>query len=129
MIVLPGGTRRAAACSAAGVPDDRGWFCETGNERCHHEAGIQERFVQDNLSFSRRGTLRGLHLQNPNAQGKLVMVLQGEVWYVAVDLRRSSPTFRRWQAAHTFESGIRETVGWHLGHQDWVRAVLAPRAG
>jgi dTDP-4-dehydrorhamnose 3,5-epimerase len=85
--------------------DDRGWFCETWNERRYHEAGIQERFVQDNLSFSRRGTLRGLHLQNPNAQGKLVMVLQGEVWDVAVDLRRTSPTFRRWQAVRLTGDG------------------------
>ena len=52
--------------------------------------------MQDNLSFSRRGTLRGLHFQNPTPQGKLVSVLQGEVFDVAVDIRRSSPTFGRW---------------------------------
>lgn len=77
--------------------DARGWFCESWNEAAYREAGIAERFVQDNFSFSRRGVLRGLHFQNPHAQGKLVMVLQGEVWDVAVDLRRSSPTFGRWQ--------------------------------
>jgi dTDP-4-dehydrorhamnose 3,5-epimerase len=85
--------------------DDRGWFYETWSERRYHKAGIKERFVQDNFSLSRRGTLRGLHLQNPNAQGKLVMVLQGEVWDVAVDLRRSSPTFCRWQAVRLTGDG------------------------
>jgi len=77
--------------------DARGWFCESWSEARYRKAGIVERFVQDNFSFSRRGVLRGLHFQNPNAQGKLVMVLAGEVWDVAVDLRRSSPTFSRWQ--------------------------------
>lgn len=76
--------------------DARGFFLETWNERRYREAGIPGPFVQDNLSFSRRGAVRGLHFQNPSAQGKLVYVLQGEVFDVAVDLRRSSPTFGRW---------------------------------
>jgi len=76
--------------------DARGFFLETWNERRYSEAGITGPFVQDNLSFSRRGAVRGLHFQNPSAQGKLVYVLQGEVFGVAVDLRRSSPTFGRW---------------------------------
>ncbi|MGA4643126.1 dTDP-4-dehydrorhamnose 3,5-epimerase [Limisphaera sp. 4302-co] len=76
--------------------DARGFFLETWNERRYSEAGIRGPFVQDNLSFSRRGAVRGLHFQNPSAQGKLVYVLQGEVFDVAVDLRRSSPTFGRW---------------------------------
>jgi len=76
--------------------DARGFFMETWNERRYREAGIPGPFVQDNLSFSRRGAVRGLHFQNPAAQGKLVYVLQGEVFDVAVDLRRSSPTFGRW---------------------------------
>ncbi len=76
--------------------DARGFFVESWNERRYREAGITGTFVQDNLSFSRRGTLRGLHFQNPGAQGKLVYVLQGEVFDVAVDIRRSSPTFGRW---------------------------------
>lgn len=80
--------------------DDRGWFLESWREERYREAGIQERFVQDNFSRSAKNVLRGLHFQNPNAQGKLVMVLEGEVWDVAVDLRRSSPTFRRWQGVH-----------------------------
>ena len=80
--------------------DARGWFMETWNERRYREAGIRGPFVQDNLSLSRRGILRGLHFQNPSAQGKLVSALQGEVFDVAVDLRRSSPTFRRWHGVH-----------------------------
>ncbi len=72
---------------------------ETYNEKRYKEAGIQETFVQDNLSFSRKGILRGLHYQKPMAQGKLVQVLQGAVYDVAVDIRRGSPTFGRWEAA------------------------------
>lgn len=76
--------------------DARGFFMETWNQQRYAEAGLDIKFVQDNLSLSRRGTVRGLHFQNPNAQSKLVCVLQGEVFDVAVDLRRSSPTFGRW---------------------------------
>lgn len=76
--------------------DPRGYFLETWHERRYREVGIPGPFVQDNLSFSRRGTVRGLHFQNPEAQAKLVYVLEGEVFDVAVDLRRSSPTFGRW---------------------------------
>jgi dTDP-4-dehydrorhamnose 3,5-epimerase len=77
--------------------DPRGYFLESWNRRRYAEAGLDIDFVQDNLSLSRRGILRGLHFQNPNAQGKLVMVLEGEVFDVAVDLRRSSKTFSRWE--------------------------------
>lgn len=73
--------------------DERGFFMETWNQARYAEAGLPERFVQDNLSFSRHGVLRGLHFQNPNGQGKLVSVLQGEVFDVAVDIRLGSPTF------------------------------------
>jgi dTDP-4-dehydrorhamnose 3,5-epimerase len=76
--------------------DSRGFFMELWNRRSYREAGIDADFVQDNLSRSRRGTLRGLHFQNPNAQGKLLQVLEGEVFDVAVDLRRRAPTFGRW---------------------------------
>lgn len=78
--------------------DERGFFMETFNAARYQEAGLSEAFVQDNLSFSRRGVLRGLHFQNPNAQGKLVYVLQGEVFDVAVDIRQGSPTFGQWEA-------------------------------
>jgi len=76
--------------------DARGFFLETWNRRRYREAGLEADFVQDNMSFSGRGILRGLHLQNPNPQGKLLQVLQGEVFDVAVDIRRSSPTFGKW---------------------------------
>jgi dTDP-4-dehydrorhamnose 3,5-epimerase len=78
--------------------DSRGFFMEIWNRDRYAKAGLEVDFVQDNLSFSGRGTLRGLHFQNPQAQGKFVYVLQGEVYDVAVDLRQSSPTFGRWVA-------------------------------
>jgi dTDP-4-dehydrorhamnose 3,5-epimerase len=76
--------------------DQRGFFAETWHQQRYHEAGLRRSFVQDNVSFSARGTLRGLHFQNPRAQGKLVYVLQGEIFDVAVDVRLGSPTFGRW---------------------------------
>jgi dTDP-4-dehydrorhamnose 3,5-epimerase len=76
--------------------DNRGYFMESWNRQRYREAGLDFDFVQDNFSLSRRGTLRGLHFQNPFAQGKLVSVLQGEVFDVGVDIRRGSPTFGRW---------------------------------
>ena len=79
--------------------DDRGFFQETWNLRRYTEAGLDRHFVQDNLSLSRRGILRGLHFQNPGPQGKLVYVLQGEVFDVAVDVRTDSPTFGQWYGA------------------------------
>jgi dTDP-4-dehydrorhamnose 3,5-epimerase len=76
--------------------DSRGFFLETFQKKRYREAGIPGDFAQDNLSFSRKGVLRGLHFQHPGAQGKLVYVLQGEIFDVAVDVRRGSPTFGRW---------------------------------
>ena len=76
--------------------DSRGYFMESWNRQRYREAGLNFDFVQDNFSLSRRGTLRGLHFQNPLAQGKLVSVLQGDVFDVGVDIRRVSPTFGRW---------------------------------
>ena len=78
--------------------DERGFFMETWHQARYEEAGLPARFVQDNLSFSTRGVLRGLHFQNPDQQGKLVYVLQGEVFDVAVDIRVGSPTFGEWAA-------------------------------
>jgi len=76
--------------------DPRGWFLESWQAERYAAAGIPGPFVQDNLALSRHGILRGLHVQHPHAQGKLVQVLQGEVFDVAVDIRRDSPTFGRW---------------------------------
>ncbi|AIF53712.1 dTDP-4-dehydrorhamnose 3,5-epimerase [Pelosinus sp. UFO1] len=77
--------------------DNRGFFMETWNKEKYEQAGLPYNFVQDNLSFSTKGVLRGLHFQNPNPQGKLVYVLQGEVFDVAVDIRLGSPTFGQWE--------------------------------
>lgn len=79
--------------------DARGFFLESYNEKVMAELGIRERFVQDNQSFSTRNVLRGLHYQLCHAQGKIVRVISGEIFDVAVDLRRSSPTFGKWHGA------------------------------
>jgi dTDP-4-dehydrorhamnose 3,5-epimerase len=96
--------------------DDRGSFMELYRYSRYAEFGIGESFVQDNVSFSRRGVLRGLHYQKPNAQGKLVTVLAGEVFDVAVDIRAGSPTFGKW-------------VGYELSAQNkwqlWIPAGFA----
>jgi dTDP-4-dehydrorhamnose 3,5-epimerase len=76
--------------------DARGFFLETYSMQRYADAGIPNTFVQDNVSFSTRGILRGLHFQNPGTQGKLVTVMQGEVFDVAVDIRIGSPTFGKW---------------------------------
>ena len=87
-------------------PDARGFFVETYQRERYQAMGLTAEFVQDNLSFSTRGVLRGVHCQNPYSQGKLVQVLQGEVWDVAVDIRRSSPHFGQWTAV-TLSSELR----------------------
>jgi len=76
--------------------DPRGWFYESYREDRLRELGIEARFVQDNQSFSRRDVLRGMHYQLGRPQAKLLRVMQGEIFDVAVDLRRKSPTFRKW---------------------------------
>ena len=76
--------------------DTRGYFLELYNRRDLKDAGFSEMFVQDNVSFSQRGVLRGLHYQYPNWQGKLVSVLSGEIFDAVVDIRRDSPTFGLW---------------------------------
>jgi dTDP-4-dehydrorhamnose 3,5-epimerase len=77
--------------------DERGYFMETYNQNDFQKSGIFAEFVQDNMSRSIRGTLRGLHYQlDPHAQGKLVRVIQGVVFDVAVDIRKNSPTFKQW---------------------------------
>jgi dTDP-4-dehydrorhamnose 3,5-epimerase len=90
--------------------DARGFFLESYNQRTMAEAGIPEHFVQDNHSFSGRNVLRGLHYQIQHAQGKLVRVVAGDILDVAVDLRRTSPTFGRWQAVRL--SGENKLMLW-----------------
>ncbi len=81
-------------------PDVRGFFTETYHADKYREAGIDRAFVQDNFSFSKARVLRGLHYQRKYPQGKLVYVVQGEIFDVAVDIRRGSPTFGQWEG-HT----------------------------
>jgi dTDP-4-dehydrorhamnose 3,5-epimerase len=79
--------------------DARGFFYESFHAEKYRQLGIDAQFVQTNVSRSARGVVRGLHYQWPQPQGKLVTVLDGEVYDVAVDIRRGSPTFGRWEAA------------------------------
>lgn len=88
--------------------DQRGYFLETWRSTRYENAGIQGPFVQDNISFSRKGILRGLHFQYPQAQGKLVQVLSGEVVDVAVDVRVGSPTFGQWVSERLSEANHRQ---------------------
>jgi dTDP-4-dehydrorhamnose 3,5-epimerase len=76
--------------------DQRGYFYETYQRERYAEGGITAEFVQDNISFSRQNTLRGLHYQHPGGQAKLVQVLEGAIFDVAVDVRHGSPTFGKW---------------------------------
>ena len=96
MNVIPTKLEGALIVEPRVFEDERGFFMETWNARRYRQHGLPERFVQDNVSFSRKGVLRGLHFQNPHPQGKLVSVLRGEVFDVAVDLRKDSPTFGQW---------------------------------
>ncbi len=91
--------------------DDRGHFLETWHRQKYEDLGLPTHFVQDNVSFSRRGVLRGLHFQHPQAQGKLVFALQGTVYDIAVDVRMGSPTFGRWVAV---------TLSGEDGRQVWI---------
>jgi dTDP-4-dehydrorhamnose 3,5-epimerase len=85
--------------------DQRGYFYESYNFLRYHERGMESQFVQDNESKSVRGVVRGLHYQlNPVAQGKLVRVVQGTVYDVALDIRKGSPTFGRWFGIEISES-------------------------
>ena len=80
--------------------DSRGWFAEVFNQSIFSAAGLPTEFVQDNHSFSAKGVLRGLHYQLDRPQGKLIRVLAGHIWDVAVDLRRDSPDFGKWAGFH-----------------------------
>lgn len=80
--------------------DSRGWFAEVFNQSTFSAAGLPTHFVQDNQSFSAKGVLRGLHYQLGQPQGKLIRVLSGHIWDIAVDLRRNSPDFGKWAGFH-----------------------------
>jgi len=82
---------------AKSFPDERGFFLESFKESAFHANGIKVRFIQDNLTHSIKGVLRGLHYQKaPKAQAKLVTALRGEIFDVAVDVRKNSPTYGKW---------------------------------
>lgn len=88
--------------------DNRGYFMETYKESDFKEAGLDYNFVQDNQSSSRKGVLRGLHFQKKHPQAKLVRVIKGEVFDVAVDLRKGSPTYGQWVGAVLSEENKRQ---------------------
>ena len=90
--------------------DERGFFLESYNQKVFAELGIEEQFVQDNHSSSQRNVLRGLHYQIKQTQGKLVRAVEGEILDVAVDVRRSSPTFGGWEAVRL--SGENKRMLW-----------------
>lgn len=96
MLVKPTELKSVLLIEPTVFGDARGYFFETWNRNRYSEHGVPREFVQDNVSRSARGILRGLHLQEPFGQAKLVQVLEGEVYDVAVDVRFGSPTFGRW---------------------------------
>ena len=88
--------------------DDRGFFLETYHKKKYQGQGMPSEFVQDNLSFSRKDTLRGLHYQLPHEQAKLVQVLKGHVFDVTVDIRHGSPSFGRWIGIYLSADNLRQ---------------------
>lgn len=112
MKVFDGGLEGVLVIEPPVHRDHRGYFFESWNRDRYGDASIGHEFVQDNVSFSTRGVLRGLHFQNPIPQAKLVSVLWGSIWDVAVDLRQDSDSFGRW-------------VGWELSAQN-ARQLYLP---
>ena len=88
--------------------DDRGYFMESYSKEAFHKAGLTMEFVQDNESKSGKGVLRGLHFQTRHTQGKLVRVVKGQVYDVAVDLRDGSPTYGKWEGVFITEENKRQ---------------------
>jgi dTDP-4-dehydrorhamnose 3,5-epimerase len=88
--------------------DERGFFLETYHREKYAAGGIDAHFVQDNHSRSVRGTLRGLHLQRTRQQGKLIRAIEGQIFDVAVDVRRGSPTFKRWVGVQLSADNFRQ---------------------
>lgn len=96
MIVTPSLLPEVLLLEPRVFPDSRGYFFESWQRDRYADAGVEPAFVQDNISRSSQGTLRGLHFQEPFAQGKLITVLSGRIFDVAVDVRRGSPRFAQW---------------------------------
>ena len=100
MNVIPTSLKEVLLVEPDVYADKRGFFMETYHQERYWKAGISHAFIQDNLSFSVKGTLRGLHFQINRPQAKLVQVVSGEIFDVAVDIRKGSPTFGKWAGVH-----------------------------
>ncbi len=100
MKILPNSLPEILIIEPSVFQDERGFFMETYQQRRYTEAGIESIFVQDNLSRSVGGTLRGLHYQVKHAQAKLIQVIEGTIFDVALDIRRGSPYFGQWTSVH-----------------------------
>jgi dTDP-4-dehydrorhamnose 3,5-epimerase len=103
MKILPTSLKEVLLIEPSIFEDKRGFFMEIYQQEKYWKLGIDRDFIQDNLSHSVKGTLRGLHYQHPHAQAKLMQVIRGEIFDVAVDIRRGSPTFGKWAGLHLSE--------------------------
>jgi dTDP-4-dehydrorhamnose 3,5-epimerase len=108
MKILPSSLPEILIIEPSVFQDERGFFMETYQQRRYTEAGIQRVFVQDNLSRSVHGTLRGLHYQVKHAQAKLIQVIRGAIFDVAVDIRRGSPYFGQWEGVDLSDENRRQ---------------------
>ncbi len=110
MNVLPTDLEGVTVIEPAVFGDHRGFFMETHNQKRYRDSNIESTFVQDNLSYSSRNTLRGLHYQLPQTQAKLIQVITGEIYDVAVDIRKGSPTFGKWVGVHLSDENHRQIL-------------------
>ena len=108
MKILPSSLPEILIIEPSVFQDERGFFMETYQQRRYTEAGIESIFVQDNLSRSVGGTLRGLHYQVKHAQAKLIQVIEGTIFDVALDIRRGSPYFGQWTSVHLSDENRRQ---------------------
>jgi dTDP-4-dehydrorhamnose 3,5-epimerase len=108
MKILPSSLPEILIIEPSVLQDERGFFMETYQQRRYTEAGIESIFVQDNLSRSVGGTLRGLHYQVKHAQAKLIQVIEGTIFDVALDIRRGSPYFGQWTSVHLSDENKRQ---------------------
>ena len=108
MKILPSSLPEILIIEPSVFQDERGFFMETYQQRRYTEAGIESIFVQDNLSRSVGGTLRGLHYQVKHAQAKLIQVIEGSIFDVALDIRRGSPYFGQWTSVHLSDENKRQ---------------------
>ena len=108
MNVLPTDLEGVYIIEPAVFGDHRGFFMETHNQKRYRDNNIDRTFIQDNLSYSSRNTLRGLHYQLPQSQAKLIQVITGEIYDVAVDIRKGSLTFGKWVGVHLSDENHRQ---------------------